>query len=142
MTESHAEPVEISVRMRPSEWTPESLVELTASYQRKLFEMGAPESEVLMVVDTPEDGSASVRVSWLHQGAHTFAALNQVESPEAEHTPAGTERTYRRGPSPLTRRDWAQCSVMPNVRQSMLRLRSGLSSPGFGGGFIRPVPSF
>ncbi|WP_197277855.1 hypothetical protein [Arthrobacter alpinus] len=85
MTESHAEPVEISVRMRSGEWTPESLVELTASYQRKLFEMGAPESEVLTEVDTSEDGSASVRVSWLHQGAHTFATLNQVESPEAEH---------------------------------------------------------
>lgn len=85
MTESNAEPVEISTRMRPGEWTPDSLAELVDSYQRKLLEMGAPEAEVVTEVDQPEDGSARVHVSWLHQGAHTFTPVNQDEAREAEN---------------------------------------------------------
>jgi len=83
MTESNADPVEISTRMRPQEWTEESLAGLTASYQRKLQEMGAPADEIITEVDTPDDGSAHVRVSWLHSGVHTFADLNQSETAEA-----------------------------------------------------------
>lgn len=73
-----AEPVEISTRMRPGEWTAESLEELTASYQQKLREMGAPEDEIVTAVQTPEDGSAHVHVSWRHAGLHTFSDLGQA----------------------------------------------------------------
>ncbi|MFQ4148149.1 hypothetical protein AAGW05_05545 [Arthrobacter sp. LAPM80] len=57
--------------------------ELTASYQRQLHEMGAPKQEVVTEVRQPEDGSAHVRVSWMHRGAHTFSTLNQNEPSEA-----------------------------------------------------------
>jgi hypothetical protein len=80
MTEPNAEPVEISTRMRPQEWTEESLAGLTASYQRKVQVMGAPAVEIVTEVETPDDGSARVRVSWLHSGVHTFADLNQSEA--------------------------------------------------------------
>lgn len=70
-----AEPVEISIRMRAGEWTQQSLEELVRSYQLKLAEMGAPEGEIQTVVDTPDDGSASVHVSWQHSGVRTFSEM-------------------------------------------------------------------
>jgi hypothetical protein len=86
MTGSNNEPVEISTRMRPGEWTPESLTELVASYQDKLREMGAPDGEIETSVETPDDGSAHVNVSWQHTGAHTFAQMGQGTTPEAENS--------------------------------------------------------
>ncbi|AIX99928.1 hypothetical protein ART_0330 [Arthrobacter sp. PAMC 25486] len=78
------EPVEISTRMRPGEWTAESLEELVGSYQQKLREMGAPEQEIETVVQTPDDGSAKVHVSWQHAGVHTFANMGQGQSTAVE----------------------------------------------------------
>ncbi|MGO4383063.1 hypothetical protein [Specibacter sp. RAF43] len=69
--------MEISTRMRPGEWTPQSLSELVGSYQGKLRDMGAPEAEIDTEVVQPDDGSVSVRVSWKHAGVHTYASLNQ-----------------------------------------------------------------
>lgn len=104
MTESNAGPVEISTRMRAGEWTPDTLAELTASYQRKLHEMGASAEEVVTEVSQPEDGSAHVRVSWLHRGVRTFANLNQTEVSEAsnargqgEHIPPGAATADSQG---------------------------------------------
>lgn len=75
---------------------PESLLDLTASYQRKLLEMGAAEGDIATEVSQPEDGSALVRVRWMRRGVHTFSNLNQDEVPEAdivrghgEHIPPG-----------------------------------------------------
>ena len=84
MNDSINEPVEISTRMRPGEWTRESLTELLGSYQQKLLDMGAPEAEIETSVETPEDGSAQVKVSWRHAGMHTFADMggNTVEESE------------------------------------------------------------
>ncbi|WP_243399898.1 hypothetical protein [Arthrobacter glacialis] len=84
MTQINGEPVEISTRIRPGEWTPESLSELVASYQHKLLEMGAPESEIRTELQQPEDGSASVRVSWDRHGVRTFADMGQRIPPESE----------------------------------------------------------
>lgn len=92
MTQSHGEPVEISTRMRPGEWTPASLAELTASYQQKLREMGAPEAEIDTDVKTPDDGSAVVRVSWLHQGVQTYAEFGQSTVPEDPNARGDGER--------------------------------------------------
>lgn len=79
-----AEPVEISTRMRPGEWTPGSLKELTASYQQKLREMGAPEAEIRTSVETPQDGSAQVHVSWQHHGQGTFSDSGQRTGENAD----------------------------------------------------------
>lgn len=86
MTDSHNEPVEISTRMRSGEWTRESLMELVASYQDNLRAMGAPDGEIETSVETPDDGSADVNVSWRHAGVHTFAETGQGTTPESENS--------------------------------------------------------
>lgn len=86
MSENTNEPVEISTRMRPGEWTQESLGELVASYQQKLCDMGAAMSDIETNVQTPEDGSAHVHVSWRHAGVHTFAEMGQSTVTEAEES--------------------------------------------------------
>ncbi|MHA7304193.1 hypothetical protein ACX80E_02945 [Arthrobacter sp. TMN-49] len=86
MAEIKGEPVEISTRIRPGEWTPEGLAELVASYQHKLLAMGAPESEIRTELQQPDDGSASVRVSWDRRGGRTFADLGQGIPPESENS--------------------------------------------------------
>lgn len=83
MNENNA-PVEISTRMRPGEWTSESLEVLVASYQQKLREMGAPDNEIVTSVQTPDDGSANVHVSWARVGVSSFAGLDERRSEVAE----------------------------------------------------------
>ncbi|GAB16359.1 hypothetical protein ARGLB_118_00230 [Arthrobacter globiformis NBRC 12137] len=63
------EPVEISTRMRPGEWTESSLEELVTTYRAKILAMGAAVSEVLTEVVRNDDGSVSVSVSW-NKGAY------------------------------------------------------------------------
>ena len=41
------EPVEISTRMRPGEWTDATLADLVASYRERILGMGASASEVV-----------------------------------------------------------------------------------------------
>lgn len=84
MSVNRGEPVEISTRMRPGEWTTESLEELVTSYQHKLVTMGAPEKEIVTEIRQPDDGSASVRVSWNHQGIQTFTDPNPNNPRESE----------------------------------------------------------
>lgn len=86
MNDSTQEPVEISTRMRPGEWTQDSLAQLLASYQQKLREMGAPADEIETSVETPEDGGAKVKVSWRHAGLRTFADMGQSAVAEAENS--------------------------------------------------------
>jgi hypothetical protein len=64
MTLYQPEPVEISTRMRPGEWTESSLEELVTSYRAKLMEMGAGPADVITEVERDDDGSVSVAVSW------------------------------------------------------------------------------
>ena len=58
------EPVEISTRMRPGEWTEDSLVELVDTYRRRVEEMCAPAAEVATDIERNDDGSVKVVVSW------------------------------------------------------------------------------
>jgi len=58
------EPVEISTRMRPGEWTEESLAELVGTYRTRVQEMGAPAAEVATDIERNDDGSVKVVVSW------------------------------------------------------------------------------
>lgn len=65
MTLYQPEPVEISTRIRPGEWTEESLVALEASYREQLLRMGAAPSEIDVVIDRDDGGGVSVVASWL-----------------------------------------------------------------------------
>lgn len=58
------EPVEISTRMRPGEWTEESLLEHVEDYKRQIRDMGAKESQIVVNVERTEEGAARVVVSW------------------------------------------------------------------------------
>ncbi|GAT87560.1 hypothetical protein ASF74_05795 [Arthrobacter sp. Leaf145] len=58
------EPVEISTRMRPGEWTEESLQAHIEDYRRRIREMGAKESQIITNVERTEAGAARVVVSW------------------------------------------------------------------------------
>ncbi|MFP3527532.1 hypothetical protein SB912_34055, partial [Pantoea sp. SIMBA_072] len=58
------EPVEISIRMRPGEWTDESLVGSVEDYRQQVRDMGAPESQIVTKVDRTEGGGAVVVVRW------------------------------------------------------------------------------
>ncbi|WP_236782959.1 hypothetical protein [Arthrobacter sp. QXT-31] len=58
------EPVEISTRMRPGEWTEASLEELVTTYRAKILAMGASVSDVVTEVVRNDDGSVAVAVSW------------------------------------------------------------------------------
>lgn len=58
------EPVEISTRMRPGEWTEASLEELVTTYRAKILAMGAAVREVVTDVERNDDGSVKVVVSW------------------------------------------------------------------------------
>lgn len=86
MTDSTNEPVEISTRMRPGEWTQQTLTDLLAAYQQKIREMGAPEDQIETSVDTPKDGSVEVKVSWRRGGVHTFADIGLSNMEEAENS--------------------------------------------------------
>ncbi|WP_427018245.1 hypothetical protein ACQCSX_06630 [Pseudarthrobacter sp. P1] len=81
MTPTPADPIEISTRMRPTEWTEESLGTLVGSYQDRLREMGAGDDEIATHIERPGDGSVSVRVSW-HRG------INETHSSTNDDVPA------------------------------------------------------
>lgn len=59
------DPVEISTRMRPGEWTDATLAELVAGYRARIMEMGATASEVVEEIEKNDDGSVKVNVSWV-----------------------------------------------------------------------------
>jgi hypothetical protein len=58
------EPVEISTRMRPGEWTEASLEQLVNSYRTRIVEMGASAADVVTDIERNDDGSVRVAVSW------------------------------------------------------------------------------
>jgi hypothetical protein len=64
MTLYQPEPVEISTRMRPGEWTEESLEALVGSYHTRIMEMGANMAEVSTAIERNDDGSVKVAVVW------------------------------------------------------------------------------
>ncbi|WP_104086229.1 hypothetical protein [Arthrobacter sp. GMC3] len=56
--------VEISTRLRPGEWTEESLATLVQEYQHKIAEMGATPAEIKTHIEHTEAGGVKVRVEW------------------------------------------------------------------------------
>jgi len=64
MTLYQPEPVEISTRIRPGEWTEASLEELVGTYRNRIMEMGANMAEVRTDIERNDDGSVKVAVVW------------------------------------------------------------------------------
>ncbi|UOD80784.1 hypothetical protein [Paenarthrobacter ureafaciens] len=62
------EPVEISTRMRPGEWTEESLQAHIEDYRQQIRNMGATDAEIVTNVERTEEGAARVVVSWNRTG--------------------------------------------------------------------------
>ncbi|MDO5754102.1 hypothetical protein, partial [Arthrobacter sp.] len=91
-------------RMGPGEWTEKSMDDLVASYQQKLHTMGAPDDQIKTSVETFENGSANVHVSWQRTGTQTFAETGQSLIAETEgsrgqgeHIPAGETTADSKG---------------------------------------------
>ena len=59
------EPVEISTRMRPGEWSEESLSALVAKYREDLLGMGATASEIEIETERDTHGGVRVVATWL-----------------------------------------------------------------------------
>lgn len=56
--------VEVSTRLRPGEWTEESLATLVADYQQDIAAMGALPEHILTHVERLENGAVNVKVAW------------------------------------------------------------------------------
>ena len=65
MTLYQPEPVEISTRMRPGEWTEESLTALADSYREELLRMGAAASAIEITTDRDQNGGVSMVATWV-----------------------------------------------------------------------------
>lgn len=78
MTQYQPEPVEISTRMRPGEWTESSLEELVTTYRAKLMGMGASVADIVTEVERNDDGSVRVFVAWRKDDAANEAATGQA----------------------------------------------------------------
>lgn len=78
MTLYQPEPVEISTRIRPGEWTESSLEELVTTYRAKLLGMGARVPDIVTEIDRNEDGSVRVSVSWRKGDIADQAATGQA----------------------------------------------------------------
>lgn len=97
MTLYQPEPVEISTRMRPGEWTESSLEELVTTYRAKILAMGASVSEVVTDVERNDDGSVEVAVSWTkpatadegvaHGTTHGNDTAARINTTEGNSTP-------------------------------------------------------
>ncbi|MCU1517390.1 MAG: hypothetical protein JWQ75_2111 [Pseudarthrobacter sp.] len=74
MTLYQPEPVEISTRMRPGEWTESTLAELVATYRERILAMGAGAADVVTDVERNDDGSVKVVVSWAKPAVADAAA--------------------------------------------------------------------
>ncbi|MBT2519523.1 hypothetical protein [Arthrobacter sp. ISL-28] len=90
MTLYQPEPVEISTRMRPGEWTESSLEELVTTYRARILAMGAAVSEVVTEVVRNDDGSVAVSVAW-NKGAYADEA--EAGAPASGETTPGQAKT-------------------------------------------------
>jgi hypothetical protein len=78
------EPVEISTRMRPGEWTESTLAELVASYRARILDMGASPSEVVEEIEKNDDGSVKVNVSWVKADVAEDAGFTRETADDAD----------------------------------------------------------
>ncbi|RKR30195.1 PRC-barrel domain-containing protein [Arthrobacter oryzae] len=96
MTLDQPEPVEISTRVRPGEWTEDTLSSLVASFRDELLRMGAPPEEITVATERDDGGGVSIVATWNRPaGENTEAALD-LETPASAPTP-GNEPTAAAG---------------------------------------------
>lgn len=60
----NSEDVEISTRLRPGEWTEDTLAVLVKEYEHKIAEMGAKAADIKTHIEHTEAGGVKVRVVW------------------------------------------------------------------------------
>lgn len=89
MTLYQPEPVEISIRVRPGEWTEDTLPSLVASFRDQLLRMGAPPEEVTVATDRDDRGGVSIVATWNRPAGENTEAARDLETPAA--APAGNE---------------------------------------------------
>ncbi len=81
MTLYQPEPVEISTRMRPGEWTEDSLAEIVATYREELRNMGASDPDIDIVTDRDPHGGVSVVGTWLKSATPDGGAVPGAGTP-------------------------------------------------------------
>ncbi len=81
MTLYQPEPVEISTRMRPGEWTEDSLAEIVATYREELRNMGASDPDIDVVTDRDPHGGVSVVATWLKSATPDEGAVPGAGTP-------------------------------------------------------------
>lgn len=74
------QPVEISNRLNPGEWTPQSLDELLDKYRRDFADMGAQPHEVTTEAVPTEGGGMDVKAVWNRTGEHRFEDFGAPQS--------------------------------------------------------------
>lgn len=80
MTLYQPEPVEISTRLRPGEWTEETLNMLVAGFRDELLRMGAPSAAITVATERDDRGGVSVVVAWNRQPREDPEAVRQATS--------------------------------------------------------------
>ncbi len=59
-----ANDVEISTKLRPGEWTEETLAVLIQGYRQKIADMGAKPGDIKTHIEHTSVGGVNVRVEW------------------------------------------------------------------------------
>lgn len=87
MTLYQPEPVEISTRVRPGEWTEDSLAALVANFRQELLGMGAPPEEITVATDRDDRGGVSVVALWTRQPGHGTETIRDPDGAAANPMP-------------------------------------------------------
>ncbi|MBB6402866.1 hypothetical protein [Arthrobacter sp. AZCC_0090] len=95
MAAENMEPVEISTRFRPGEWTEASLAALTASYREKIRAMGAAPEDIVTHIDRGTNGSVAVSVSWDPGAGQAAANADATDLPTAGTSVTGSPEVAR-----------------------------------------------
>lgn len=67
MTLYQPEPVEMSTRIRPGEWSDDTLAEVVANFREELLQMGARSEAITVAIERDDHGGVSVVATWSRQ---------------------------------------------------------------------------
>jgi hypothetical protein len=93
------EPVEISARIRPGEWTEDSLEGLVASYREELLRLGAPISAISVTTERDDRGGVSVVATWTKDPVVSTNDGDEVLADGSSVAPAGPATTTSPAPA-------------------------------------------
>jgi hypothetical protein len=81
------EPVEISTRIRPGEWTEDTLPALAANFREELLRMGAPSGQITVETERDDRGGVSIRATWNRPANENTEAARDLEAATGSPTP-------------------------------------------------------